>query len=92
MTEKIQPLTKADLEAAVADVEYQRFGETCTVCALVLKSGFVVIGKSACLLPSMFDEEVGRKMAYEDAVNQMWALEGYRAKTNQYADLMLAGG
>jgi hypothetical protein len=52
-------------------------GTTTTICALKLHSGFVVIGKSACLNPADFDEDVGRKIAFEDAFNQLWQLEGY---------------
>jgi hypothetical protein len=51
-----------------------------TVCVLVLVNGFTVIGKSACVSPENFDEELGRKIARRDAVDQIWALEGYALK------------
>lgn len=50
---------------------------TCTVCALVLINGFVVIGESACVSPENFDEEIGRRIAYAHAREQIWKLEGY---------------
>lgn len=80
MSENTIRLTEADLQAQIADVQYQRFGQTCTVCALILKNGFVLIGKSACLRPEIFDEETGKNMALADAVKQMWELEGYAAE------------
>lgn len=52
-----------------------------TVCVLVLKNGFTVVGKSACASPANYDEEIGRKIAYHDARNQIWALEGYQLRT-----------
>lgn len=48
-----------------------------TLCFLVMKNGFVVIGKSAPASPENFDAEKGRTFAYEDAVRQLWPLMGY---------------
>ena len=51
-----------------------------TICVLVLKNGFTVTGESACASPENFDAEIGRKIARENAVNKIWALEGYLLK------------
>lgn len=48
-----------------------------TVCILLMKNGFTVMGKSAPASPENFDEEKGRRFAYEDAIKQLWPLEGY---------------
>lgn len=48
-----------------------------TFCVLVLRNGFTVTGESACASPSNFDAELGRKIARRNAVNKIWALEGY---------------
>lgn len=50
---------------------------TTTVCALQLTNSYVVVGKAACINPENFDAAIGRKVAYDDARNQIWALEGY---------------
>jgi hypothetical protein len=52
-------------------------GTTMTVCALTLRNGFQVIGKSASASPENFNEEIGRKIARDNARNKIWALEGY---------------
>jgi len=52
-----------------------------TVCILVLRNGFTVVGKSACASPENFNAELGRKIAYKDARDQIWMLEGYVLKT-----------
>jgi Phage protein (N4 Gp49/phage Sf6 gene 66) family len=44
---------------------------------LVLHNGFTVLGKSACASAENFDVEIGRKIAREDAVRQLWTLAGY---------------
>lgn len=48
-----------------------------TICILVMRNGFMVIGKSATASPENFDEEKGKRFAYEDAIKQLWPLEGY---------------
>ena len=51
--------------------------ETMTICCLVMQNGFSVIGKSAPADPANFNEELGHKFAREDAIRQLWPLEGY---------------
>lgn len=48
-----------------------------SICILVMKNGFVVLGTSACASPENFDPELGRKLAYENAVRQLWPLMGF---------------
>lgn len=54
--------------------------ETLTFCVLILKNGFTVTGESACASPENFDPEIGKKIAYENARNKVWMLEGYLLK------------
>lgn len=51
-----------------------------TFCVLVLKNGFTVVGKSACASPENFDADIGREIARENAVEQMWPLLGFALK------------
>ena len=51
-----------------------------TFCVLVLKNGFTVTGESACASPENFDAEIGRKIARQNAVQQIWPLMGYELK------------
>ncbi len=52
-----------------------------TICVLVMKNGFTIIGKSAPADAENFDRKLGEKFAYEDAVRQLWPLEGYRLRS-----------
>ena len=54
--------------------------ELVTVCILVLRNGFKVIGESVCVSRENFDAELGRKIARQNAVGKIWALEGYLLK------------
>ncbi len=59
---------------------YDKSLDLLTFCVLVLRNGFTVTGESACASPENFDSEIGRKIARENAVNKVWALEGYLLK------------
>lgn len=72
-------LSEEDLKAQIAHESYINFpGTTATVCCLTMKNGFNVIGQSACVNPANFDASMGRSLAREDAIRQLWRLEGYR--------------
>ncbi len=71
-------VTKEYLEKRIEDVGYFILpGTNVTICSLTMRNDYVVIGKSACVNPANFDSALGRKYAYEDALEQLWALEGY---------------
>ncbi|MCI7480138.1 MAG: Gp49 family protein [[Pasteurella] aerogenes] len=77
-------LTPQALEAQIAKVDYQRFGETGTLCVITLINGYTVTGESGCIDPAIFDEEMGRKVAYENAFNKLWQILGYGVKQKWY--------
>lgn len=71
-------LTPAHIDATIADEAFYVFpGTTLTVCALTLRNGFIVTGESAAASPANFDEEIGRKIARDNARGKIWAMEGY---------------
>lgn len=51
-----------------------------TICVIVLKNGFTVIGHSACASPENFNAEIGERIARENAERQVWPLLGFRLK------------
>lgn len=55
-----------------------------TFCVLTLKNGFTVTGESACASPENFDAAIGRKIARDNAVQKIWALEGYLLKQSLF--------
>ena len=82
-------LTEEHLKGLIADASYHRLdGTTVTICALTLRSGFVVTGESACLDPANFDATIGEKIAYDNAVEKIWELEGYRVKHDIGGDFL----
>lgn len=54
-------------------------GTTACCCVLELKDGFTVIGKSQCPPDGQpFSPELGCKLAFDDAVEELMRLELYR--------------
>lgn len=78
-------LTTALIDAAIKDKDFHVFKNSClTVCCLTLQNGFTVTGESACASPENFDAEIGEKIAFENARNKVWLLEGYLLKERLY--------
>lgn len=85
-----------DVEAEIVGEYYRNAGSAVkapvgsslynvTLCILQLRNGFVLIGKSACVNAANFDEAVGRQLAREDAVKQVWPLLGFRLADKRLA-------
>ena len=74
-------LTPDLIDAAIVDEAYYIFpGTTTTICRLTLKNGYGTIGESAAVSLENFDQEIGRKVARENARAKIWNLEGYLLK------------
>lgn len=66
------------IDETIVSEQYHVFpNTTLTVCALTLRNGFIVVGESAAASPENFNQEIGRKIARDNARNKIWALEGY---------------
>lgn len=71
-------LTPNDIDSTIADAQFHNFpGTTVTVCCLKLRNGYCVTGESAAASPENFDKEIGESIAYRNARDKIWALEGY---------------
>ena len=71
-------LTPQLIDESIVDEAYYVFpGTTTTICRLTLKNGYSTIGESAAVSLANFDEEIGRKVARENARDKIWVLEGY---------------
>ena len=74
-------LTPALIDATIVDEYYHVVpNTTLTLCVLTLKNGYLVTGESAAVSMDNFDEEIGRKVARENARERIWQLEGYLLK------------
>jgi hypothetical protein len=62
-----------------------------SICILVMRNGFTVIGKSAPASPVNFNAEYGKKIAYEDAIRQLWPLMGFELRQRIWASEQFGG-
>ncbi|KQO38171.1 hypothetical protein ASF19_20235 [Acidovorax sp. Leaf84] len=51
-----------------------------TFCVLVLRNGFTVHGVSACASPENYNQEIGERIARENAEREIWPLLGFRLR------------
>lgn len=80
-------ITPERIEEVIVDEMYHVFkGTTFTSCLLVLENGFTVHGESACASPENFDPELGKKIARDNAKNEIWMLEGYNLRQKLFED------
>lgn len=70
-------LTPDHIDAQIVSEEYGVFAGRMTVCVLTLKNGFLIAGESSSVSKENFDEQLGRKIAFDNARNKICAFEGY---------------
>ena len=79
-------VTLADVEASIGNeaymlpTEYPALGTT-TICLLTLVNGFMIKGYSACVSLANFDADIGKRLAKEHAVRQIWDFLGFALAT-----------
>lgn len=76
-------LNNGAIEAASELDDVKQLG-LLTFCVLVLANGFTVTGESACASPENFDPVIGKSIAYDNARNKIWMIEGYLLKQKLY--------
>lgn len=54
-----------------------------TMCFVLMKNGYLVIGHSTPASPENFNPDLGRKLAYDQCLKQLWPILGYELKSRQ---------
>jgi hypothetical protein len=81
-------VTLESIDRVIKKFDYHVFADsTLTICRLTLVNGFVVTGESACASPENFNAELGRQIAYDNAKEKIWVLEGYLLKQRLHEGL-----
>lgn len=78
-------VTLADLRANIVDTEIvkhvSKAGQVLRWAILTTANGFAVAGKPSCAASSdNDDEELGKKIAVDNATDELWSLMGYALK------------
>jgi hypothetical protein len=78
-------VTVADMQAKVKSSAYVRLPDsTTTVCQITLENGYTLIGTSACVDPTNYNQAIGEKIAFDNAFEKLWDLEGYLLKQRRF--------
>lgn len=86
-------VTPEYLASRIAKVEFHRLaGGTMTLCILTVDNGFQLTGTSACADPANYRQDVGEKIARDNAERQLWPLLGFALKDAMAARESLARG
>jgi hypothetical protein len=71
-------LSPEDIDAKIKGWTFTNLpSRKCVVCEITLQNGYTVRGESACVSPKNFDQEIGNKIAFKNAREKIWQLEGY---------------
>lgn len=84
-------VTKADLEANIADTEIichqSKGGQVLRWAIITTQSGYAVVGRpSVAVSPENDDPEMGEKIALANSRNELWPLMGYALKQRLHED------
>lgn len=80
MTELRGSVTEGYIKSRISDTTFIQPDvkpATLTLCVITLDNGFHAVGKSACVDPGLFDPDLGRGLAYQDAFEKLWELFGF---------------
>lgn len=70
-------VTLESMEAKISSKHFIVHDGILTICILKMQNGFYVTGVSAPASPENYNASLGEKFAYENAVRDLWKLEGY---------------
>lgn len=70
-------VTLESMEAKIVSENFTVVDGILTLCTIKMRNGFYIVGESAPASPENFNADLGKKFARENAIRQLWKLEGY---------------
>lgn len=79
-------VTKEYMESRITTTSFHKIEDvnspavvapTATICNILLDNGYSVRGESACVNPENYNQEIGEKIAYDQAYGKLWPLFGF---------------
>lgn len=72
------PRVTADyIKSRIVDTRFEKFSDTVTIAQITLDNGYSVRGESACVNPANYNQEIGERIAYDNAFNRLWPVFGF---------------
>lgn len=81
-------VTKKQIDEIVKNSTFdaRTFFDKCTVVAMRLPNGFVLVESSACVDPENYDLNMGISACKERLIARVWELEGYKLQDRLYRE------
>lgn len=81
-------VTKKQIDEIVKNSTFDActFFNKCTVVAMRLPNGFVLVESSACVDPKNYDFDIGVSACKERLIARVWELEGYKLQDRLYRE------
>lgn len=70
-------VTEEYMKSRITNTEFHRIGQTVTHCRITLDNGYGVSGESACVNVENYNQQIGEKIAFDNAFRQLWPLFGF---------------
>lgn len=70
-------ILKEDVEAFIGNVDVMTIGDKTTLVNAQTITGFNMIKHSSCVDPKNYSQELGKKYAMEEVVNELWSHLGF---------------
>ncbi|WP_244434056.1 Gp49 family protein [Azospirillum sp. B506] len=71
-------VTEEYIRSRIAGTDYLTLpNTTVTICHITLDNGYSVRGESACVNPANFRQDIGERIAHDDAFRKLWPLFGF---------------
>ena len=77
-------LTDSDILNFISKVETYKLGEKTTAVTITLRNGFELTTTSSCVVPELYDHEVGCQIATMKTKDKIWELLGFLMQTSKY--------
>ncbi len=77
-------VTKEYIESRIKETAFLKIGETVTIANIVLDNGYSVRGESACVNAANYNQEIGERIAYDNAFGKLWPLFGFALAERQF--------
>lgn len=79
---------KIDAMLKNATIEVETHFDKCTIVAVQLENGFVLVESSACVDPANYDPKMGKLICMKRIESKLWELEGYQLQNDLHKAIL----
>lgn len=77
-------ITPDFLKNQITDISYNVLNKKMTHCTITTKNEFTFTGEAVCVDIRNYDKEIGEKISYDNAFDEMWPCYGFALAQHIY--------